>query len=244
MIGFCHDVMALAQDIKKGGPYTKEEKEERRNQVYKMHFEQGKPAVKIAETLGVNRNTVGDDIKYWYSQISKETGGTNYSLNIISIIHGYELQRSRLLDDLEKTENFEDRIRIERLLFDINNKLGQLVTKLMTSEKTISAHYDEGLEDDEIKEVKEFVRYLIFDIRKYVATQDEIKKDYIRKSGSNKHKADTISEDMWRLGLNECLIPVEWNEINQKNEYDIVEFASMCEFITLDELALVRKSHR
>jgi len=49
---------------KKGGPYSKKEQEERKIQVYHLHFEENKSAVEIAELLNVNRNTINDDIKY------------------------------------------------------------------------------------------------------------------------------------------------------------------------------------
>ena len=50
--------MALVGEIKKGGRYTKKEQEQRKIEVYHLHFEQDKSAVKIAELLEVNRNTV------------------------------------------------------------------------------------------------------------------------------------------------------------------------------------------
>ena len=50
--------MALAEEIKKGGPYTKKEQDERRQEVFKLHFEKGYSASKIFEMLKVNRNTI------------------------------------------------------------------------------------------------------------------------------------------------------------------------------------------
>ena len=60
------------QEIKKGGPYTKKEQEERKIQVYHLHFEENKSAAKIAELLNVNRNTINDDIRYWHLQLANE----------------------------------------------------------------------------------------------------------------------------------------------------------------------------
>jgi len=57
---------------KKGGPYTKKDKEKRRTEVYTLHFEKGYSAVRIAEMLGINRNTVNEDIKYLYAQAVEE----------------------------------------------------------------------------------------------------------------------------------------------------------------------------
>ena len=45
-------------DKKKGGPYTKKQQEERRDEVFRLHFENSSSAVKISKILNVNRNTV------------------------------------------------------------------------------------------------------------------------------------------------------------------------------------------
>jgi len=42
--------MALVQK-KKGGPYTKNEKTKRQNEVYRLHFERGYSAVKISDMM-------------------------------------------------------------------------------------------------------------------------------------------------------------------------------------------------
>ena len=63
--------MAQVQE-KKGGPYTKNEKMKRQNEVYKLHFEHGYSAVKISDMMRINRNTINSDINYWYSSLSKE----------------------------------------------------------------------------------------------------------------------------------------------------------------------------
>lgn len=64
--------MALVEQAKKGGPYTKKEQENRRQEIFKLHFEKGYSAVQISGMLNVNRNTVNEDIKYWYSQCAQE----------------------------------------------------------------------------------------------------------------------------------------------------------------------------
>ena len=52
------------QNEKDGGPYTKDERTKRQNEVARLHFEYGYSAVKIAEMMKVNRNTINSDIKY------------------------------------------------------------------------------------------------------------------------------------------------------------------------------------
>ena len=62
---------------KYGGPYPKEQQAKRRKQVFHLHFEKGYSALKIAELLGVNRNTINEDIKALYSEMSEEIGNKN-----------------------------------------------------------------------------------------------------------------------------------------------------------------------
>ena len=69
--------MAVVLKNRNVGPYTKKEQEQRRSKVYNLHFEKGQSAVRIAETIKVNRNTVNEDIKYWYSQIVSDLKSSN-----------------------------------------------------------------------------------------------------------------------------------------------------------------------
>ena len=39
--------MALVENVKKGGPYTKKEQEDRRQEVFRLHFEKRYSAVKM-----------------------------------------------------------------------------------------------------------------------------------------------------------------------------------------------------
>ncbi len=105
--------MALAEQIKKGGRYTKKEQEERKIEVYHLHFEQDKSAVKIAELLDVNRNTINEDIHYWHRQLAGEFQAQDLTAKMTKQIQRMEIQRDRLLDDLEEADSLEERIRIE-----------------------------------------------------------------------------------------------------------------------------------
>tara|TARA_B110000438_G_scaffold265269_1_gene278482 strand:+ start:356 stop:577 length:222 start_codon:yes stop_codon:yes gene_type:complete len=54
------DIMSSKKD---GGPYSKQQQAERRKKVNELYFEKNLSALKIAEMLGVNRNTINEDIK-------------------------------------------------------------------------------------------------------------------------------------------------------------------------------------
>jgi len=54
---------------KRGGPYSKDEKIKRQNEVHRLHFEYGYSARKISELMKINRNTINGDIDCWYGKI-------------------------------------------------------------------------------------------------------------------------------------------------------------------------------
>jgi hypothetical protein len=56
----------LVKPRKKFVPYTKVERVRRRKEVYRLHFELGIHAVKIAEMMKVDKNTVNNDIQLLY----------------------------------------------------------------------------------------------------------------------------------------------------------------------------------
>src|SRR3970040_904000 len=96
------------QETKKGGPYTKTEQEQRRNKVYELYFEKGLPAIKIADELGVNRNTVNSDIQTLLAHTSARLGEYKVTATILRAIQRIEVQRKRLLNwvspkDFKKT---------------------------------------------------------------------------------------------------------------------------------------------
>jgi predicted DNA-binding protein YlxM (UPF0122 family) len=121
--------MALAQE-KKGGPYTKHDQKERKDKVYNLHFEKGYSALKIAEMLHVNRNTINEDIKDLYVKEAEGLPYHNPSL-LLKQIQRLETQQARLLEELEKCTEFKDKVNIEKLLFAINSKITFHVSKIV-----------------------------------------------------------------------------------------------------------------
>jgi len=49
----------------KFAPFTKSQRRKRRTEVYKLHFEHGMPATRIAEIMNVDRNTINNDLKFF-----------------------------------------------------------------------------------------------------------------------------------------------------------------------------------
>lgn len=116
---------------KNGGPYNKKDRDVRRNEVFKLHFEYGYPALTIAEIMKVNRNTINNDINYLYSHLSKEWDNHDIQSWWMRQMRRLEMQRTRLREELDKKTDFEKRIVLEKIILDIDNKL------LQSSIKTI-----------------------------------------------------------------------------------------------------------
>ena len=133
--------MALVESIKKGGRYTKKEQEERRLQVHYLHFVENKSAVEIAKLLNVNRNTINDDINFWYSQLSNKPNLINIVEKMIMQILKIEIQRHRFLEYLDEAENLDETIRIEKLISELDSRLIQYYSKsIMNNGRKLSTN--------------------------------------------------------------------------------------------------------
>jgi len=118
---------------KRGGPYTKDEKNKRLDEVYRLHFEYGYSARKISELMKINRNTINGDIDYWYGKIVNNPSNLDPEPTIVINIQRFNIQRSRLRENLDKAENFQQRHAIEKMIFDIDSKIINTHIKLANS---------------------------------------------------------------------------------------------------------------
>ncbi len=210
--------MALAEQAKKGGRYTKKEQEERKLQVYHLHFEEEKSAVEIAKMLNVNRNTINDDIHYWYQRIGNETNITDITTKLARQILLLHIQRDRMLDYLEDAESVPEKIKIERFIFDIDNKLTSIYSKMLDNKQEfpVSIKIKDVDEDtyDDINEnvVKEFVKYLISSYKKsdpdIIYSEDELRFNFMNKNKCDYEYASRVIEKMKHDGLIHCNNPL------------------------------------
>ena len=132
---FIEESKKLGQTMpkRKGGRYTKQEKTKRQEEVHRLHFDYGYSARKIAEMMNINKNTINSDVDYWYSKIAKKTNILNPEDSIVNSIERLNLQRSRLREALDKTILFEERLKLERLILESENKIGQMYMKISNS---------------------------------------------------------------------------------------------------------------
>jgi len=234
--------MALVEEVKKGGPYTKKEQEDRRQEVFKLHFEKGHSAVKISEMLDVNRNTINEDIRYWYSELASEL---NHDVTTWAIeqYHNFESQKNRLVEHLEKEESIQYKIALEKLIFQINDKLSQFVSKIISSNATL---LNPKNEEEIMEKTKDFVRYILLDQKTKTTlwTKDSLLFDIIKRYKYDFAYATSIFNNMEKLGskLCETSLAFEFNEYETK--YDVLKFAEMRGFLSAEEIQQIRKKTR
>jgi len=133
--------MVMVQE-KKGGPYTKDEKRERRDEVHRLHIEYCFSARKISKMMNICRDTINADIDYWYSELAS-TNVIDPEFSILVGIERFNAQRSKLYEERDKAENFKQKQALDKMIFDIGCKIIDTQMKLANSKKRI---HDEGVE--------------------------------------------------------------------------------------------------
>lgn len=239
----------IKKSIKKGGPYSKDDKDKRREEVYRLRFEYGYSARKIAEMLDVNRNTINGDINYWYSQLSSHVTNETIVSSGLKQIYNMELQKTRLREQLDSTKEFSQKMAIEKLLLAIDSKLAQHISKMMSSAKDLIKPIEIKLKEIKIPEdkIKKFVRDLILENKStnedtYVFSENKIKYEIIRKTNCDSRYAHVFLEKMKLLDLGLCqqdIIPEDESDYSQT--YDLLRFAHMHNYITDSEFAKINK---
>jgi hypothetical protein len=116
----------------KFAPFTKSQRRKRRMEVYKLHFEHGVPATRIAELMKVDRNTVNNDLKILYRKALNDYNPDDMSLDDIlqKQLLRLETQRDRLCLYLSDAKDINNKIAIERLIADIDFKLIGAIEKV------------------------------------------------------------------------------------------------------------------
>jgi hypothetical protein len=128
----------------KRAPYTKIQRKERRDEVYRLHFDNGMPATRIAQLMKVDRNTINNDLKILYNKAIKNyTSDMSFDDVINKQLVRLETQRDRLGLCLCDSKDVNSKITIERLIADIDFKVIGLMERL---NQNIVQHYDEVIQ--------------------------------------------------------------------------------------------------
>jgi hypothetical protein len=127
------DLVRHGQNHKqKFAPFTKSQRRKRRMEVYKLHFEHGVPATRIAELMKVDRKTINNDLKILYRKALNNYDPDDMSLDDIlqKQLLRLETQRDRLGLYLSDAKDINNKIAIERLIADIDFKLIGAIEKV------------------------------------------------------------------------------------------------------------------
>ena len=126
----------MAMSERNGGPYTKLEQEKRRKQVYEMHFEKSNSALRISEELGVNRNTINEDISYWYYELALEFDSMDIKDVILRQQSRMESQRERLEKILQEQKDVSVILRIEKMIMELDKTILKTVLPICSAQNS------------------------------------------------------------------------------------------------------------
>ncbi len=219
-------------ESKKGGPYTKNDQEKRRNEVYRLHIEYGYSAVKISKMIKVNRNTVNKDIKYWNAELAAEWNISDIRSFLVKQFQRMDSLRSRLFEQLDSEKDSQKKITIVKLLYDIDNKLTHHVTKIMEN-KRVQFKFDKNNEIDQEK-IKQIVLKLLkgklSDNKSCHFGQNKLLEEIIALLKCDESEAVKIRGELDQLGLSMCFASQGGNF--ELGHYDLKKFAKMRGYIS------------
>jgi len=219
--------MSVITVTKKGGPYSKKDQMIRRDKVFHLHFEYGNSAAKISTRLNVNRNTINSDIKYWYTQLSKNWVSNEINFWCIKQMQRLEFQRSRLFAELEKQEGFKEKHMIEKLLFEIDDRMLQLIFKIKEKDNMYLGKAKKPKDEKQI--VLELLQELPSKGNHNNYPEDEIIFNLMKHNSWIQDDASRFLDEMLEYGLEffEC----KKKDKDDDSKYDLKEFAKFRGYI-------------
>ena len=115
-----------------GGRYSTKQRQE----VYCLYFELEYTSTKIAKVMKVNKHTISDDVSYWYEKLATEWSKVDIHGWHMKQLYSLQSQKHRL-EELRKAKTLTNKITIEKLLLQIDDKSIRLLTlENKTEEKT------------------------------------------------------------------------------------------------------------
>jgi len=225
MFEACKETVALVEE-KNGGPYSKDEREKRQNEVFRLHFEFGYPATKIADLMKINRNTINSDIKYWYSTFKDELKQDRENF-ILKQIGRLEAQRTRIVEYI--SENKIDDVRYEKILLDIDTKINTLVLRINSNHQTDTSEIKE-------EEIKDIILFLIIKYcRNYNLKKEIITSEIVNIKHCTMGEAENVFSQLEKLGLG-CIRKFKSSEF----VYDLLEFAYLRRYVAPNDEFIIK----
>ena len=146
----------IVKHRQKKAPYTKIQRKERRDEVYRLHFDNGMPATRIAELMKVDRNTINNDLKILYNKAARDyTSDKSYDNIIEKQLVRLETQRDRLGLYISDIKDVNSKISLERMIADIDLKvigvLDKLNQNIVQHYQAVSEHVNKIAEKEKLK---------------------------------------------------------------------------------------------
>lgn len=107
---------------RKGGPWPAFERMKRMNEVARLHLDYGFSARKISELLKIPRNTINHDLDVFYNTAFKSLSVVDPTEQIFRTLLRLDVQRTRLREQLDKTQSLQDKLAVENLILSIDSK--------------------------------------------------------------------------------------------------------------------------
>lgn len=114
---------------KSGGPYSKGQRRKRRQEVFRLHFQEGVPAIKIANLMQINRNTINQDINWLCDKMVEDIKGEDFNGYFGKQMVRLETQRARLFAYLSEAKDLDHKLTIEKQLSDLDFRLASMLEK-------------------------------------------------------------------------------------------------------------------
>jgi len=122
---------------KTSGPFPKNLRMRRQNEVARLYIEYGYSARKIASVINVNRNTVNKDLRKIQNDFSETWSRFNPEGVLFKHYFRCESQRTRIRETLDKTTDISKRMSLEKMLLDIDSKMPMFLMKIYNSHERI-----------------------------------------------------------------------------------------------------------
>ena len=213
--------------MKNGGPYTKKQREERRNKVFKLHIEQGKSAVATSKILGVNRNTINEDIQFWNDKFNDDYLKYDYTSWVAKQFQRLESQRDRLIDQL-KEEDTKNKLAIEDRIYRLDVKILEFAEKILKG-KSKAEISTKDIDEDLVKRVTKFI--LLEKSAETTISEEGIEKYAITLLKYNSRKSMMVLSKMYELGLKLYKRERQYGESHTSDRYNLWEFAMARDYI-------------
>ena len=211
----------LVKSEKKGGPYSKVEQEKNKDKVYELFFEKGCTVVKIAEKIGIHRNTVSEYVRQWTSSIASQYGEKNVSSVLVKQLESMRIQRQTLLLELEDQDDLDKILRIQKLLFEMDQKMTSFVLKIAEKHIDINGFkIPYGISEEDVKLL---VMSMSAESRKRESKKGLLQR-IIHLKKCNVDYAESMFNYMQQLGLDLFELPHHYSD--DGTPYNITSFAS------------------